>query len=142
DVIIPPLQLYEAVKAIRDGADVVYPYDGRFARVPRSYYHNIFQKKDIGVCVGKFKGTGENDKLSVGGAVLFNRQSYFDGGGENERFISFGPEDRERYYRFTTLGYDVRRVPGRLFHIDHWRGKNSSMKNPFYNDGAMEWQLV
>lgn len=142
DVNIPPLQLYEAVKALREGADMIYPYDGRFARVPRRYYSKVFDKRDIGMCNGRFSGTHDSEKISVGGAVLFNRESFFRGGGENENFISYGKEDQERYHRFTTLGFDVRRIEGTLFHIDHWIGFNSSRKNPFYETGSLEWEKV
>ena len=32
-----------------------------------------------------------------------------EGGMENENFKAYAPEDKERFYRFTTLGYSVGR---------------------------------
>lgn len=131
DVIIPPMQILVAVEELRNGADMVFPYDGRFARMPRIPWFVQLQKHlDIGI-VGaeKFKGR-EPDHNSVGGAVMFNRVSFFEGGMENEYMISFGPEDCERNDRFKALGYDVRRVPGSLFHINHFIGINSGKANP------------
>jgi hypothetical protein len=143
DVLIPPLQLLEAVRKVRSGYDVVYPYDGRFARVPRTHYKDLNELRDVGILGGKyFAGTGPKDELSVGGAIVFNKDSFFRGGGENERFLSYGPEDQERYYRFTTLGYNVDRVKGILYHIDHKITINSSMQHKNYPANQKEWEKV
>lgn len=128
DVFISPLQILHSIEMIREErADVVYPYDGRFARVPREGYFKQLEKcLDVGIFSKQnFKGTRREDKLSVGGAVMFNRQKYFEGGGENENFIAYGPEDVEREARFLRLGYKVYRTPGILYHMDHYKGPNS-----------------
>lgn len=135
DVFIPLVQIWLAADAIRKGADMVYPYDGRFARVPRTWYPELSRTNDIGI-FGATKFTGKHGATmstkSVGGAIMFNRESFLNGGGENEYMISFGPEDWERNYRFKALGYDVRRVWGPLYHLDHWCGPNSSTRNPHF----------
>lgn len=144
DVFVAPFQLYIAVERLRDGADMVYPYEWAFARIPRVPWFSKLEKRvDIGI-VGdtKFNGMNNNDATSYGGAVLFNRESFFDGGGENENFISFGPEDYERYHRFTNLGYRVERVPGPLYHVNHYVGPNSSNRHPFVNSNRAEHQKI
>ena len=136
DVFVSPLQLWVAAQAARSGTDMVYPYDGRFARVPREpWFRQVEHYLDLGI----FRDTefgGKNGKplptSSVGGAIMFRHDSFFAAGGENEKFISFGPEDWERYYRFETLGYQIKRIPGALYHIDHWCGPNSSSRNPYF----------
>jgi len=65
----------------------------------------------------------------VGGAFLASRQSYIDSGLENENFYGWGLEDGERYYRWMSQGYKVRRVKGALFHLSHGRGMNSGFIN-------------
>jgi SAM-dependent methyltransferase len=135
DVIVPPLQLWYAAERIKSGDDMVYPYDGRFARVPRDPWFKTMERNyDVGV-FGNTQFQGKNgDPLpisSVGGAVFFNIDSFIDGGMENENFISYAPEDCERWDRFHALGYKVTRVHGCLYHFDHFIGENSSMKmNP------------
>lgn len=136
DVIIPPMQIIEAVQRIRNGVDFVYPYDGRFARVPRLHYDTVNSFNDVGMLVGhKFKGTLEGDASSVGGCIAYNKDSFFEAGGENENFISYNPEDLERVERFKKLGYKVERVNGILYHIDHYISADSSQQNPDYNMG-------
>lgn len=128
DVFVPPAQILKAVTAIRRGfAHMVYPYDGRFARVPRAQFVKLEKYLDVGVLQDDYKGMGADDKLSVGGAIVFKKDSFIAGGMENEKFISYGPEDVERYERFTRLGFNVTRIKGPLFHIDHFRGKNSTI---------------
>jgi len=139
DVIIPPMQILMAVEELRNGADMVFPYGGPFARMPKvMWFERIEKALDIGV-VGstRFKGR-EADHFSVGGAVMFSKEAFIEGGMENENFVSFGPEDVERFERFTRLGFDVRRVPGALFHMQHWVGPNSSSMNPAFRANHAE----
>lgn len=141
DIIIPVLQLLEAVNKVRAGADMVFPYDGRFARIPRDIWFSKLQCfEEIGI-IGdtKFNGMNNNDAVSVGGAVLFNRASFIAGGMENEKFISFGAEDVERDIRFPRLGFKKDRVGGCLYHVNHYVGTDSSSRNPYFfaNDAEM-----
>ena len=46
---------------------------------------------------------------SYGWAQFFKTSVYKEGGMENENFKAYAPEDKERFYRFTTLGYSVGR---------------------------------
>lgn len=146
DVIIPPMQMYLAVKAIRDGYHMVYPYDGRFARMDRkAWFLTIENRLDIGFVRNTvFKGMleGVENTSSVGGCVLFNRQAFLDGGGENEEFISFGDEDNERYFRFKTLGYKVGKIKGCLYHMNHYTGVDSTTRNPYWKANRELWNKI
>jgi SAM-dependent methyltransferase len=136
DNVIPPLQIYEAVEQIRRGADMAYPFDGRSARVPRHpNFKNLEKHLDAGILQGDYKGLDKYN--SVGHAVFFDKESFINGGMENENFISFGPEDIERFERFKRLGYNPRRIAGPVFHIDHAIGINSSTSNPHF---AANWK--
>lgn len=149
DVIIAPMQVYLSVLKLREGADVVFPYDGRFARLPRiPWFKTIEKALDIGI-IGDTEPKGKRGKpvpeYSVGGAVFFNKESFIDGGMENEFMISFGPEDCERNDRFTKLGFKIERVcelssglGGPLYHIDHWCGPDSTPQNPHFKANHRE----
>lgn len=142
DVFIDPIQMLNAVNKVRKGADFVYPYDGRFARVPRDKYENFYNTIDIKSLEGKYKGMNEGDKMSVGGAVIYNKQSFNKAGKENENFVSHAPEDAERFYRFNKLNFNVQREDGVLYHLDHYIGKNSTHRNDFEIINKSEWRKV
>jgi SAM-dependent methyltransferase len=132
-----------AVECLRAGADMVYPYDGRFARMRREdWWPRIHGARDIGI-VGNtvFKGR-TLDHNSVGGAVLWNKESFIDAGMENENFISFGPEDCERHDRAKILGFQIRRVRGSLFHMNHWVGPDSTPSNPYFRHNNEEIEKI
>lgn len=135
DVFMAPMQVYLTVQKLRDGQDFVYPYDGRFARVPRvPWFKRLEKDLDIGVFVNQeFKGKN-NAPLgsSVGGAVGYNKEAFIDSGMENEKMISYAPEDCERWDRWHLLGYKVERVAGPLYHLDHFIGANSGVHNPHF----------
>lgn len=146
DVFLPPLSILISVERMcppcsKDTPDFIYPYDGRFARVQRPWHKQLEQKLDLGIFRDmKFPGTNENDPLSVGGAVFCNKQAFIEAGMENEHMISYAPEDRERFLRFTKLGYIVERIPGPIYHLDHWRGPNSSSANTFFQKNNALYQ--
>jgi hypothetical protein len=54
DIFISPVQIWQAVDMLRSGTDFVYPYDGRFARVPRSERKTIAKYLDVGMLKGKY----------------------------------------------------------------------------------------
>lgn len=135
DVFVPPMQVWLAAEAIRGGQDMAYPYDGRFARVPRTWFKKLEHHLDIGI-FGDTEFTGKKGKpipvSSVGGAIFFDKNAFIDGGMENEKMISYGPEDCERWDRFHALGFKVMRISGSLYHMDHFCGPNSSNRCPYF----------
>jgi 2-polyprenyl-3-methyl-5-hydroxy-6-metoxy-1,4-benzoquinol methylase len=136
DIVIPPLQVYMAVQQLKNReADIVYPYDGRFARVDRKkWFHQYMTYMDCGIYgPEQFPGTLPDDAKSVGGALLYTMEKFLQAGMENENMISYGPEDCERYDRFNLLGLRVSRIIGPLFHMDHTLTLHSSNRHEHYN---------
>ena len=118
DVILSELQFNRAIELISDGTDVVYPYS-KYIKLTRSQSEEL--RKDFNY--SKFSHlTGIESR---GGMIFFNKESYIKGGMENEKFMIWGYEDFERYYRFKTLGYKIEILEGNLYHLDHHRGPNS-----------------
>jgi hypothetical protein len=138
DNICSPSQLAEAVNQIRDGMDIVYPFDGTVYRVPRYLFatamsldvHDI----DINKCAEKHS--------SVGHAVVMNKDAFNKAGMENEHFISWGPEDSERFNRYNILGLKIKRIEGAIYHLDHYVGINSSNRNTHFKDNEREFLKV
>lgn len=145
DVFIAPMQILEATKFLRRGVEVCYPYDGRFSGIRRQkYYQQVKIYNDIG-CVKRFKAKGsmDGDKYNtVGGCVMFNKEAFIRGGMENENFISWGAEDQERWKRFNKLGFNIKRIGGSLYHMEHYVGINSSSKNPYFDMCEQEYEKV
>jgi SAM-dependent methyltransferase len=143
DVMIPPMQIILTMDKLRSGVDMVYPYDGGFARMPRApWYAELNKFLDIGIVRNAtLKGRSPSEN-SAGGAVFWNKESFIEYGMENEHFISFGPEDGERMDRTKTLGGRVERVNGSLFHLNHHVGPDSSPKNPYFNQNVAEHKKV
>lgn len=130
DVFVPPMQILQTVYLLRQGAKMVYPYDDKFCRIMRKNRNKIFPWYDIGAFFNDDEY--QRDTPSFGGAVLWEKQTYFEIGGENEYFISFGPEDIERMERALALGIKIDRVKGFLYHFNHHCGPNSSVSNPHF----------
>jgi len=141
DVTIPPMQLVMAVKMVADGkSDFVYPYGGNFVKVNRSsWYKRLFETLDVGILA---PAVTPMKKQSVGGALVFSRKAFIEAGMENENFISYGPEDKERFFRFLTLGYRVDRIPGNAYHMNHFIGSDSSTANKHYVNNVNEYNKV
>jgi hypothetical protein len=139
DNICAPVQIAEAVNKIRDGADICYPFDGTVQRTPRFCLQYVAETLDVHYIAEKYCYEKQS---SVGHAVVMNKKSFMRAGMENENFISWGPEDSERFNRYNILGLHVERVQGPIYHIDHFVGENSSGKNPHFKNNEREFLKV
>jgi hypothetical protein len=124
-------------------SDVVYPYGCG------DYQKQIFADDEL---VSDFLNHDFDFKIleqkykifmsQYGFVQFFNRQVYIEGGMENENFVAYAPEDKERFYRFTTLGYNVERIDNFVYHLEHARGHNSWVNNPHMNNNNNIWNQI
>jgi hypothetical protein len=143
DVLLPLESYHEAYSSVLHHThDVIYPYG-------QGMYQKQVQASDE--VVSDFLQTMDysildsNSTISTsdfGWAQFFNRQVYIDGGMENENFVAYAPEDKERFYRFTTLDYNVGRIDDYVYHLEHARGQNSWINNPHMNTNNDEWEKI
>ena len=143
DVILPIPSYKISYDGILNGTyDVVYPYGQGM------YQKQVTTSDQI---VSEFLNEFDFDILEThskvhtsdfGWAQFFRRKVYIEGGMENENFRAYAPEDKERYYRFTTLGYKVGRVESVLYHLEHARGQNSWFSNPHMQANLDEWEKI
>lgn len=143
DVILPIESYQQAYESILDGTyDVVYPYgQGTYQyQVPASdeVVSHFLEMGDFEY----LKGRSKNHTSDFGWVQFFNRQVYIDGGMENENFKAYAPEDKERFYRFNTLGYNVGRIDDSVYHLEHARGENSWFSNPHMSSNMGEWEKI
>lgn len=143
DVLLPLDSYYEAYQSILHHThDVIYPYgQGMYQKqvdASDEVVSQFLQTGDFGY-LDKHSKTHTSD---FGWVQFFNRQVYIDGGMENENFKAYAPEDKERFYRFTTLGYNVGRVNDYVYHLEHLRGENSWFNNPHMKTNNSEWEKI
>jgi hypothetical protein len=143
DVLLPIRSYLKAYQFILSGEyDVVYPYGhGMYQRqvvASDEVVSKFLQKLDYN-CLEKNSSEYTSD---FGWVQFFDRQVYIDGGMENENFVAYAPEDKERFYRFTTLGYNVGRINDCVYHLEHVRGQNSWFNNPHMQSNNNLWEKI
>ena len=126
DILLKPHVILESVNMIRNGYDLVYPYEYGVA-CGQSYVKDSdvsqFLNENFDFSIIEKKTTYCD--AHYGMVQFFNRNSYIEGGMENENFIGSAPDDYERYHRFNLFGYKIGRVNDKVYHLDHTRGMNS-----------------
>ena len=143
DVILPKESYKSAYDSIIDGeCDVVYPYgQGMYQKqvlATDEVVSNFLDKTDY----SHLDSVSKTHTSDFGWAQFFKRQVYIDGGMENENFKAYAPEDKERFYRFKTLGYNVGRINNYVYHLEHARGENSWFSNPHMKSNMGEWEKI
>ena len=143
DVLLPIDSYRKAYDSILENiCDIVYPYgQGMYQQQVKAtdeIVSHFLQTKDFDY-LEKHSNLHTSD---FGWVQFFNRQVYIDGGMENENFKSYAPEDKERFYRFTTLGYNVGRIDDVVYHLEHTRGHNSWISNPYMDSNMEEGKML
>jgi len=145
DVILPKKSYLDAENIIvNNEADVVYPFFEGKAQVciPTSFNRGEFEKDFSLEKIHDSLDLEMNGSL-YGHCVFFNTKEYKKIGGENEHFISYGPEDYERVIRALKLGLRISRFGNKfVYHFEHSRGKDSGKDNPFYELNCEEIKKI
>ena len=144
DVLLPKTTYeYARNMIIKNNVDLVYPYgDGnwQYQIFADDKLVTDFLTKEFDFEILKKKSKVYMSKY--GFCQFFNRDSYISGGMENENFVAYAPEDVERYYRFTKLGYKVERINDWIYHLEHKRTPNSWINNPYMEKNNEEWEKI
>lgn len=153
DVILPVESYLEARRMIvEDGVDLVYPYGFNENYDPVNGYAKLVDYNDD-VLNSFYEGDFSLDILLQRSQTVHARYGYcqfyriptFKKAGEwSEKFVSFGAEDEEFYYRFKTLGFNVQRIDEFVYHLNHSRDtaywfQNS---NPHLSTNEELWESI
>lgn len=143
DVILPINSIIKSHDSIfLNRCDIVYPYGKGM------YQKQVNATDEI---VSAFLQTYDYEILNINSKIhtsdfgwvqFFDRQVYIDGGMENENFKAYSPEDKERFYRFDKLGYNIQRIEDFVYHLEHSRGDNSWFSNPYMKSNFEEWEKI
>lgn len=142
DIILPLESYIKAQEMIIGGpSDVVYPYGfGDYARMAQVDDETVSEFLTEGFSIDLLESKSVANNARFGFCQFFDREVYISGGGENERFIAYAPEDEERAYRFSTLGYRVDRIDSFVYHLEHSRTPNSWYNNPHMANNFALWE--
>jgi predicted glycosyltransferase involved in capsule biosynthesis len=131
DVILPTENIDESLIKLNNNFSFVYPY---------GYGHS--QKRIHNSDWENFKINLNLNELNVdtwtsqyGHCFIADLKIYKKAFGENEEFLSYGPEDQERFFRFKKLGYNVCHLNNDyyVYHLEHGRTPNSWITNPCFD---------
>lgn len=144
DIILPLGTYIKAQEMIIDGpSDVVYPYGfGNYARMAQVDDEIVSEFLSEGFSIDLLESKSATNNARFGFCQFFDREVYISGGGENEKFIAYAPEDEERAYRFKTLGYNVDRISEVVYHLEHSRTPNSWYNNPHMKRNFELWESI
>ena len=147
DVLLKPETCVQAVNMIENGYDIVYPYG--FGDYQKQVFVNDDTVSDFLSSDSDFSILDAKSKIydaQYGHVQFIKRISYIDAGMENENFRGSSPEDKERFHRFTLLGYNVGRIDDQVYHLEHSRGvnswPNSVQGNPYMKENFEEWGKI
>lgn len=142
DVLLKVPQILNSVVSLRkDYIKMIYPYNGQFIDIHGPVLENVINNLNVEQL------TPQSGNLihphSLGGAVFWNKNTFFNIGLENENFVSWGYEDNERFVRASKLGVVMARADGCLFHMHHPPSVNSANTShkPFF-DNQKEFEKI
>jgi hypothetical protein len=127
DVLLPIQTYVNAYESILNGTyDVVYPYgNGTYQKQVHVNDEVVSDFLNTDFDFSILENKSQISTSDFGWVQFFKRFVYIEGGMENENFRGSSPEDKERFFRFTTLGYNVGRIGNWIYHLEHSRGQNS-----------------
>ena len=156
DILLPPETHFHACKYLAEGylppnshegtipepVKVVYPYGyGMFQQQIFADDQTVSNFINSNFNFHAFDGKMRPYDAKFGFCQFFNREEYIRLGMENEKFISYGYEDDERYHRFNMCS-NVIRVNDVIYHLEHKRSVNSWFTNPHIENNRKEWEKI
>ena len=129
DVVTDKAAILDAVKHLREEADVAFPYNGICYETSEIIRDLYLKKKDIRLL------HRHRDKLNmlhnrnlVGGALFVHTDKYFEAGGDNEKIYGWGNDDFVRYEQWKIKQFKIYHAKVHLYHLCHPRGINSRFR--------------
>jgi hypothetical protein len=137
DVLIDQHQIVKAITLLRsNNVDMTSPYGGMARNILPHKIPEIAQ--NLNLYDISDTDTYQMNADACGGCVCWNKKSFISFGMENENFIDWGCEDNERLERARKLKLKIFRVPGVLYHLDHYRDTSRNFEQKYYNNNVAE----
>ena len=151
DIIIPNYSLVSALARLRTFPDIdfVYPYGYRSRSQLRVLSTSVSQSALLNSIVSQdfsslvHEGCSATTSQSYGASFFARTSAYKECGGENEMLLGWGPDDVERYVRFSVLGRKIARVhEGFVFHLEHPQTSTSGPGSKHDKENDNLWSLL
>ena len=124
DVVCDPEMYFNCAETIRNNkGKICQPFDGSFRNVPESLINEFSISLDHNIFTNQ--NTEYYSYDCPGGSIFIESETFDRCGWENENMKGWGYDDNERLTRYKKLGYEVLRVSGTMYHLNHERTKNS-----------------
>lgn len=122
DVFLPHSQIDEAIECIKSqGVTIAIPYNGTFYMLSPKQSALFREQQDL-LRLQNEQLMSPMGRVACGGIYLVNRRRYLALGGDNEKFVGWGPEDAERLHRIQIAGDKAQWIKsGPLYHLHHAR---------------------
>ena len=138
DVILDPQNYLECQNEILEGkSKIIYPYENGNGQIMvlESFNYEGFINSNYSIEFINSSREKIENSAECGHCIFFDTGIYRMWGGENEDFISYGPEDKERVYRFQKLTNSVSWKQGKkVYHFEHYRGNDSWISNTHFRN--------
>ncbi len=133
DVLVAKNQIVKSMQLLREKeADFVLPYEKNLLDTSKIIRDLYYQERNINMLKNNSaKMKKMYPPVAVGGGFMANRNSYIESGIENLNFYGWGLEDGERVCRWKILEYNMKRIPGDMYHLTHQRGINSMYQSKY-----------
>jgi len=139
----PDVYSYCQNRIINSDTDVIYPYErgskGQL-QINQNFNYKGFQDSEFSADFLNNEDPMTAYDAECGHCIFFNTETYRRFGGENENFISYGPEDKERMIRFQKLTNNkvewIKNI--KVYHLEHYRSHDSSSTNPHF---LKNWEI-
>lgn len=139
DVLLPVESYIGSEYMLKTGdADLIYPFGfgNNQYQVRRGFSRELFEQS---FNVKILEKESQVFRSEYGHCVFAKTDLHRKLGGDNENFLSWGPEDIERSYRYRKMGFSVIWLQdGWVYHMEHERGKDSGQENPFF---ISNWEI-
>ncbi len=146
DVILSPENFLSCQEDILGGlSKVIYPYElgnGQIM-IMETFDYTGFANSGYSMDFINLSPDKIEHAAECGHCIFFETEEYRKWGGENENFISYGPEDKERMYRFQKLSNSVSwRTGEKVYHLEHYRGNDSWITNPHFRQNWTVFESI
>jgi hypothetical protein len=129
DIVTDKPAILDAVKHLREEADVAFPYNGICYETSEIIRNLYLKKHDIRLLHRhKEKLIQLHNRNLVGGALFVRTDKYFVAGGDNEKIYGWGNDDFVRYELWKINKFKIYHSNFQLYHLCHPRGINSRFR--------------